>query len=319
MIGEFFRILFAVLVFPGGLFAIALGLLLKGVERRLVARLQRRIGAPLLQPFYDLVKLMGKITFVPDLADTNVFLMTPLIGVASMSLAMAMLPIAGVYAPSPMLGDLLVLFYVISLPALSLMLAGSASGSPFGAIGFSREMALMLAYEGPILLVIVSVALHVGAASGRGPMFSLAEIVQYQIRHGPLILDWRMVPAALAYAAFIPANLGMPPFDIAEAETELLEGPLLEYTGASLGLLKLASAIKTVAIAGLGVALFFPNGPGGVLGVVAFAAKCLVIVGCLSVLKAAVGRMRIDQAVVFYLRWPVLFGVLSLAMVAIHV
>ncbi|WBO24386.1 respiratory chain complex I subunit 1 family protein [Sphingomonas abietis] len=310
------RILSAVLIFPGGVFAIALGLLLKGVERRLVARLQRRIGPPLLQPFYDLAKLMQKETFVPDLADAGLFLLTPMIGVASMSVAMALLPMAGVYTPSAALGDLIILFYLISLPALALMLSGSASGSPFGALGFSREMAMMLAYEGPILLVIVSVALYVGQATGGGVTFDLVTIVRYQINHGPLLLEWRLAPALLAYLAFIPANLGMPPFDIPEAETELAEGPLLEYSGSSLGLLKLGAAIKAVVVTALGITLFWPNGPAGVAGVLVFIAKHMLVVGGLALLKAGVGRMRIDQAVLFYLKWPMLLG--GVALVAVR-
>jgi formate hydrogenlyase subunit 4 len=319
MLEQSAQALFAVLVFPGGLFAIALGLLLKGIERRAVARLQRRVGAPLLQPFHDLIKLMRKRTFVPDVAQARVFLTVPLIGVASMGVAAAMLPLGPVWTPPAMLGDLLVLFYLVSLPALALMLGGSASGSPFGAIGFSREMALMLAYETPVLLAIVGVAMRVGATSGDTANFSLPAIVQYQAAHGPLLLDWRMLPAALAYAAFIPANLGMPPFDIPEAETELAEGPLLEYTGPSLGLLKIGAAIKTVVIAGLGIALFCPNGPDGLLAVPVFAAKCLVVVLALSVLKVAMGRMRIDQAVLFFLKWPLLLGAATLVLVVIGV
>ena len=315
MLSQAGHALYAVLVFPGGIFAIALGLGLKGIERRAVARLQRRVGPPLLQPFHDLLKLMRKRSFVPDVAQAGVFLAVPLIGVASMGVAAAMLPIAHVTTPPAMLGDLVVLFYLISLPALALMLGGSASGSPFGAIGFSREMALMLAYEAPVLLVIVSVAMRVGAASGGSADFSLDAIMRYQLVRGPFLLDWRMLPAALAYAAFIPANLGMPPFDIPEAETELAEGPLLEYTGPSLGLLKIGAAIKTGVISALGIALFWPNGPHGILAVPVFAAKCLSIVLALAVLKVAMGRMRIDQAVLFYLKWPLLLGAAALSLV----
>lgn len=318
MIDGLVRILLATLVFPGGLFVIVLGLGLKGLERRIVARLQRRIGPPLLQPFYDLAKLMRKDNFIPDLAQAGVFLLAPLIGVASMSVAMAMLPIAGVYTPPPALGDLIVLFYLISLPALALMLAGSSSSSPFGAIGFSREMALMLAYEAPILLVIAAVALFVGRGTGGVASFDLAMIVDYQRAHGPLMLEWRLMPALLAYLAFMPANLGIPPFDIPEAETELAEGPLLEYSGASLGLFKLGSAIKAVVIAALGIALFCPNGPAGLPGVLLFIIKCAVIMAGLALFRVAMGRMRIDQAVIFYLKWPVLLGGLALAAVTMR-
>lgn len=310
-------LLCAVAVFPGGLFAVALGLFLKGCERRAVARLQRRVGPPLLQPFFDVLKLLRKRTMVPDSANAALFLSVPLLGVASMGVAAAMIPIAGFYQPSAALGDLLVLFYLLSVPAVMLMLAGSSSGSPFGAIGFSREMAIMLAYEGPILLVVVAVALKTGHALGQPISLSLNEIVQYQREHGAFLLDPWMWPAFLTYLTFIPANLGISPFDIPEAESEVLEGPLIEYSGAPLGLLKLVSALKAVVVIGLGVALFFPNGPDGLAGLAVFILKCLAVTVCgVAVLKAAMGRMRIDQAVLFYLKWPELLGVAGLALVA---
>src|SRR5512143_4034456 len=117
----------AVLVFPGGLFALAFGLLLKGLDRRVAARLQGRVGPPLAQPFYDLVKLGRKRTMVPDIAAQPVFLGAPLIGAVSMLLAASLVPIPGIYAPSPLLGDLLVLLYLLAVPAVVLMIGGSAS------------------------------------------------------------------------------------------------------------------------------------------------------------------------------------------------
>lgn len=301
----------AVVLFPGGLFAIALGLALKGADRRLAARLQGRVGPPLMQPFYDLVKLARKRTMVPDIAAEPVFLGAPLVGAASMMLAAAMVPIPGVYAPAPILGDLLVLLYLLAVPAVVLMVAGSASGSPFGAIGFSREMALMLAYEGPLVLVVAAIALRTGS-------FSLTDIVIYQQAHGDFLFDPVMWPALAAFVAFYPANLGIVPFDIPEAETEVLEGPLLEYSGPALGLFKLMSALKAVVVLSLGIALFFPSAPDGALGLVAHLAKllALMLLG-VTVVRVSMGRMRIDQAFRFFLKWPLVLSLLSLAAVAL--
>ncbi len=314
MTTEMLWTLATVLVFPGGLFALVLGLALKGVERRAIARLQRRIGPPLVQPFYDLMKLMRKRTLIPDTANAFVFLAVPVAGLASMAVAAGMIPISGFFEPSPLLGNLVVLFYLISIPAVSLMLAGSASGSPYGAIGFSREMAILLAYEGPILLSLVSVALYAGALTGQPVLLNLTEIVRYQQQHGAFLLDPWMWPTFLTYLCFIPANLGIAPFDIPEAESEILEGPLVEYSGPPLGVMKMMSVTKAVVVLGLGIALFFPNGPSGLPGLLVFIVKCLVLVLVVSLLKAAVGRMRIDQAVLFYLKWPELLGFAGLAL-----
>ena len=235
-----------------------------------------------------------------------------------MALAAALVPIPGFYTPDPVLGDLLVLLYLLTVPAIVLMIAGSASGSPFGAIGFSREMAMMLAYEGPLVLVVASVALRTGLGQGGWVSFSLSEIIAYQQSHGAFLFDPLMWPALLAFLAFYPANLGIIPFDIPEAETEVLEGPLLEYSGPALGLFKIMSALKAVAVLGLGIALFFPTAPEGVVGLLAHVAKLVVLmlIG-VTVVRVSFGRLRIDQAFHFFLKWPLALSVLSLAIVAL--
>lgn len=309
---------FAALLFPGGLFALVLGLTLKGLDRRLAARLQARVGPPLAQPLYDLVKLARKRTMLPDVANETLFLGAPLVGAVSMVLAAAMVPITGFYTPDPMLGDLLVLLYLLTVPAIVLMIAGSASGSPFGAIGFSREMAMMLAYEGPLVLVVAAVAMRTGMGMGGAVSFSLTDIIAYQQSHGAFLFDPVMWPALLAFLAFYPANLGIIPFDIPEAETEVLEGPLLEYSGPALGLFKIMSALKAVVVLGLGVTLFFPIAPAGVAGLLVQIAKLVVLmlIGVTAV-RVSCGRMRIDQAFRFFLKWPLALSVLSVAIVAL--
>lgn len=301
------------MIIPLGAAALIFGLLLKGVDRVVIARMQRRIGPPLLQPFFDIIKLMRKQTLVPDGAPRRLFLALPAVGVGSMLIAVTLIPIANVYLPSTGLGDLLVLLYLLTVPAVVLMLAGSCSGSVYGAVGFSREMALVLAYEGPLLMALASVALKVGMAQGGWVTFSLTDIVAYQQEHGAFLFDPWMWPALAAYVLFMPANLGIPPFDIPEAESEVLEGPILEYTGPGLALFHLMSALKTLVVVGLAITLFFPNGPAGIAGVVVFLMKCLVIAFlCKTLLRALVGRMRIDQAFWFYLKWPELLGVVGL-------
>jgi NADH-quinone oxidoreductase subunit H len=216
------------------------------------------------------------------------------------------------------LGDLLVLLYLLTVPAIVLMVAGSASGSPFGAIGFSREMAMMLAYEGPLVLVVVAVAMRTGLGMGGWVSFSLTDIIAYQRSHGAFLFDPVMWPALLAFLAFYPANLGIVPFDIPEAETEVLEGPLLEYSGPALGLFKIMSALKAVVVLGLGVALFYPIAPTGAAGLLVQIAKLvlLMLIG-VTVVRVSCGRMRIDQAFYFFLKWPLLLSILSVAIVAL--
>jgi NADH-quinone oxidoreductase subunit H len=310
-------VLTAALLFPGGAFALLVGLALKGADRRLAARLQGRVGPPLAQPVFDLVKLGFKRMMAPTEAVEPVFFGAPLVGAASMLVAVLLVPIAGVYAPAAMTGDLIVLIYLLAIPGVALMIAGSASGSPYGALGFSREMTMMIAYEGPIVLIAIAVALRVGLAEGGAPTFSLAEIVRWQQAHGALLFDPVMWPAIAAFAFFYPANLGIVPFDIPEAETEVLEGPLLEYSGPALALFKIMSALKAVVVLGLGVALFMPLPLSGVAALAGWAVQmlALTLVGVTAV-RVGAGRMRIDQAFVFFLKWPLTLALVSLLVAA---
>lgn len=310
------QLLFASLVFPGGLFVMFLALWLKGLDRKLIARLQARVGPPLLQPVYDTVKLLRKETLVPREANAAIFLGVPLVGFASMAFAPALIPVPGVFQPSPMSGDILVLLYLLAVPGIAIMMAGSSSGSVYGAIGFSREMSLILAYEGPLLFALVAVAFYVGRAEGGMISLSLAEIVRHQQIHGANLLQPVLWPAFLAYLACLPATLGVPPFDIAEAETEVLEGPLLEYSGPPLCLMQLMQAMQRVVVIALGIALFFPNGPDGLLGLAVFIAKMAVVAMlAITLLRASVGRMRIDQALIFFFTWPEALGLASLFLI----
>lgn len=312
-------LLISVLLFPGGLFALLFGLALKGADRRVAARLQGRVGPPLAQPIYDLVKLGFKRTMIPlTVASQTVFLAAPLVGLVAMLYAAALIPVPGLGTPAPELGNLLVLVYLLAIPGVALMVAGSASGSTYGAIGFSREMALMLAYEGPIVLVVAAVALRTGAAEGTGVVLSLAEIVRHQQAHGANLFDPVLWPAFFAFVFFYPANLGIVPFDIPEAETEVLEGPLVEYSGPALGLFKMMSAVKAVVVLGLGLALFFPVAPAGLAGLVVWAVEMLVaMLFGVTAVRVGIGRMRIDQAFAFFMKWPLLAALASLAVVVV--
>ena len=309
------------LIFPGGVFALAVGLCYKALDRRLEARLQRRVGPPLIQPVLDIAKLLTKETLIPNTANRTAFLMAPVIGFTGMAVCAAFIPVPGVFQGLTNMGDLLVIFYLLPVPAIALMLAGTSSSSPFGAVGFSREMLMMLAYEVPLLAVLLAVAMLVGQQTGTGAEFSLAKIIGYQATNGILGFNPVMIPALLAYLLFLPGTMGVVPFDIPEAETEVLEGPLLEYGGPLLALFQIGSALKTFVVLGLGVALFFPGTLGDfwLINLIWFLVKCLGLMALsLTLVKSATGRFRIDQAFWFYIKYPTVLALVSLVLVWIQ-
>lgn len=305
-------------LFPGGLFALTLGLFFKAVDRRVEARLQRRVGPPLVQPWLDIAKLCTKETLLPRTACKSAFLLAPVAGFAGMAVCAAFIPVPGVFGGLYNMGDLLVLFYLLPIPAIAMMLGGSASSSPFGAVGFSREMLLMLAYEMPLLMILLAVAMMVGSQTGTAAEFSLLRIIDWQLAQGSLGFHPAMIPALLAYLIFLPGTMGVVPFDIPEAETEIIEGPLLEYGGPLLALYQMGSALKTFVVLGLGVALFFPGtiSPYTVVNLLWFVLKCLgLMLLSLTLVKSATGRLRIDQAFRFYVTVPTALALCSLVLV----
>lgn len=307
--------MFAVLVFPGGLFALALGLFLKGADRKMLARLQRRVGPPLYQPVLDIIKLMTKETLIPTTANEVAFRLAPVLGLTGVLVTAAVMPIGGVWNGVTGLGDILVLLYLLPIPAMGLMLAGGASSSPYGALGFSREMCVMFAYEMPLIACFLAVAVRVGGASGS--LLSLPAIMEYQYANGPLLFDPVMIPAAIAMLFFIPGTMGAGLFDIPEAEPEVIEGPLLEYSGPLLAMFNLMSAVKLVVVLELAVALMFPNplGDNVLVNMLWHICKCLVLLMVsVTCFRAATGRLRLDQGFSFFVKYTSPLALISLGL-----
>lgn len=297
--------LFKVLIFPGALFTACVGLFLAGIDRKVIAHMQKRIGPPIRQPMYDFFKLMGKETIVPARANKLVFLGAPIAGFISLAIVMLFIPIFGFTAFSGT-ADLIVILYFLTIGGVALIVGGSSSGSPYAGIGISREMVTMMSYELPFVLVLLSVARKVGGAT---LAFSMNQIADYQAANGSLLFSWSMIPAAIALLLIIPAEVGMQPFDVAEAETEICEGPLIEYSGAALGMFKLNTAMKMCIMTGLFTSLFLGGIRTGtvVCDAIIFVAVCAVVtLVCITTIHAVTARLKIEHLFKFY--WTVVSG-----------
>lgn len=316
-IQELLMLIFHVLVFPGALFCIVIGFLLAGIDRKLVARMQNRKGPSLLQPVYDVLKCCGKETIVPRHARRGLFLGAPVVGFAALVTTALFIPVMS-YTAFSMGADLVVILYLLTLTSVTMMVGAAASGSPFAGVGLSREMVAMISYELPFVLVLLAVGKVAGDGSLLGCTFSLQAIMDWQAVNGPMLFKWSMIPAALAMLMVIPCEIGMHPFDVAEAETEICEGMLAEYSGAPLAMFKLSHCVKMYIMTALFCALFLGGLSTGIviLDIIIVIVLCTVVTFVtMTVPHAVCARFKVEQVFKFY--WTVVAGLAAVSAILV--
>ena len=291
MTGEPIPLWLQLLIFPGVLFTAVVGLVTSWIDRKVTARVQMRVGPPFLQPFYDVVKLMIKETSVPEGASRALFLSAPLFGFAAVSLASMLIWRAMLLPGSGFGGDLIVVLYILTIPAVSVILGSFASRNPLASVGGSREMKLLLAYELPLVIAVFV------------PVIQTGKIRLDELLAAPAaVTEPSGVLALLVAALCMQAKLTLVPFDAPEAETELTGGAYIEYSGPPLGIFKLTRAmmlftmpvfIVAVLCGGIDMHLgFWPF----VLGVLKYVGLVVLIV----LIRNTCPRVRTDQAVKFF-------------------
>ena len=286
---------------------LVLGLLSKWVDRKVTARVHWRVGPPWYQPFADVLKLLGKETLVPESAGQG-FLLAPVVGLAATCLAVAIIWSANIWPESSFVGDIIVVLYLLAIPSLAIILGGSLSGNPHASVGASREMKLLLAYELPLVLAVLAVIL--GGEGSR--TLSLGAIA-----HSPMRGALPTVACVLGFlisVLCIQAKLGLVPFDIAEAETEIMSGPFVEYSGAPLAVFYLTRAMLFAALPVFLVTVFWGGFGPGPVGWVRGIAEYLVVVVLMVLIRNTNPRVRIDHAVKFFWFGLTPIGLLALAL-----
>ncbi len=311
-------ILWTVLV---SLFGLIAGLFLLGVDRKLAAHMQARIGPPLRQPFIDIRKLLVKENIVPENAIPWLFNLAPIIAIVSSLVILLYIPLGSLVSPLGMYGDLILVMYLLTIPALAMVAGGFASGSPYATVGAQREMVTMIGYEFPLAIVVIAIGWRLWAAGVAHP-FLLSSIAGNPVwgLAGPLGIIG-LVLLLIVLAAVTPAELSRIPFDTQEAETELAGGLLVEYSGRNLALFSLSTAVRTLVMGALIVAIFFPWNISSFVGLPAgiaqiadlafFLAKViLVMFVVVTLVRVGMARFRINQVVTVY--W-VHFALIGLA------
>ena len=281
-------------LFFGFLLTAIIGLLASWIDRKVTAKVQYRVGPPLLQPLIDIVKLLGKETLIPAGSSKITFLMAPVIGLASVILVSTLLWINNIYPAKSFLGDLIVVLYLLVIPSISIIIGGFASRNPLASLGASREMKLVLGYELPFILAILVTVIKSGFT------FRLGEILTFQAQNGAFVRSWSGTLALIVAIICMQAKLALVPFDIPEAETEIVGGPLIEYSGSALAIYRLMKNMLMFTVPFFLIIIFIGglrlDGIHLLYGVL----KYIGLVALMTVIRNTNPRVRIDQAVKFF-------------------
>ena len=299
---DWWRSLLAVFIWPGLLGGALLGWLFLWINRKLMARLQGRKGPPFYQPFFDFVKLMSKETIVPGGTNRMIFFGLPLIALISVTFALSLIPIPG----NPLRsfnGDLILLIYLLEMPALCDILAGFITRSLYAQVGATREAILSLGYNLPFLTALIALAVHAKSSS-------LREIVA--ATPSPAI-----VFVALALLLSVPARLKSNPFSIANAESEIVAGIHTEYNSKPLAIFELVHGLELTALVGLFAVLFLPFAHSLVAALAIYILCALVLIFLATGLAAATARLKIQNAFSFFWSWGAAAAVLAIVVALI--
>jgi NADH-quinone oxidoreductase subunit H len=302
--------IFYFLVFPGLLFAGITGGFISWFDRKITARVQFRKGPPVLQPFYDFFKLLlVKETILPKYGSPLLFLLAPIFGVfgAVMAGVFILLPLFNI--TTGFRGDLLVIFYLLTIPSFSYIIGALASGNPLAAVGGSREMKLILSYELTFLLVIAGIIMKCGQ------QFNLYAIIQAQHSGSPFIASISGVLLFLAGIFCIQAKLALVPFDMPEAETEITEGIFIEYSGMSYAMIKLTKYIMLFILPAFLVALFMNGFRLEGIYILWAVLKILAVVLIITLIRNTNPRIKIRQAVSFFFIWMNIVAIAAIVLI----
>lgn len=300
------RALLALLIFPGLLYAAPMAWLMLWIERKLLARMQGRIGPPFYQPFFDFVKLMAKQPLARSGFDGWLLTALPVLAVGASLGALALLP---VFPDGGFAGDLILLVALLEVPAVCTVLAGFASRSVFGQVGATREAVLSIAYNLPFLTAVVALASSTGS-------WQLAGLTAWPAGQPGLAAGGGRLIALLALLLCLPVKLRLNPFSLSNAEQEIYAGPTTEFGGPRLAFWELAHGLEWVALTGLVVSLFpLRIGVAGIDAAI-FALLSLGLVIALSILAGATARLKMPQATRFYWQWGLGLAVLALLVAA---
>ncbi|WP_096386411.1 respiratory chain complex I subunit 1 family protein [Hafnia sp. CBA7124] len=269
---------------------LALAPLFSGISRVLRAKIHSRSGPDIFQDYRDIFKLFRRQNISPA-ASGVFFQMMPYVMVGTMLTIATALPIVTVISPLSPIGDLITVVYLFAVARFFFAIAGLDTGSTFTGIGASRESMLGILVE-PILMLGLWVAALLAGSTNLGVMSF--HVLNWDVNSSLALV---LALLACAFATFI--EMGKLPFDMAEAEQELQEGPLTEYSGSAFAVLKLGISLKQLVVLQLFIGVFVPWGQMAtfsagalVLAIVVAFIKLLVGIALIALFENSVARLR---------------------------
>jgi len=283
------KVFFNYLIFPGFLFSAIIGLMAGWVDRKVTARIQWRVGPPWYQNFIDILKLAYKEIILPQ-GSSATFLLAPVLGFLAAVLAATILGNAIISPAQTFIGDIIVVLYLLVIPAVALIIGASSCGNPLASVGVSREMKLVMAYELPFILSIISIIIKSEGA------VRIGQIITHQLDFGSHIVSASGAIAFVVSLLCIQAKLGFVPFDASEAEQEIMGGVLIEYSGLLLAIFRLTRAILLYTLPLLLICIFW----AGNRGILVLLGKYVALLVAIILIKNTNPRLRIDQVLRFF-------------------
>ena len=287
------------------------------MERRLIGKFQNRLGPNrwgpfgLLQPIADLIKLLFKEDLTPGTADRIVFLLVPIGMVAPVVLMTAVVPFAKDTALANLNVGVLYILAVTSVTSIAIFMAGWSSNNRFALFGAARGVAVLISYEVPVVISLLGVVMVAGS-------MSLADVVTAQTL--PFILVQPL--AFIVFVAGTTAELNRTPFDMAEAESELIAGYHTEYSGIKFAMIQAAEFGGVMAASAIITTLFLSGWEGPVahwFGWLWFLMKTMIVATIFIWVRATFPRLRIDQLLGFAWKFLLPASLINLFATALEV
>ncbi len=256
-----------------GLIAFALAMLYEGIDRKIHARMQNRRGPSIFQPFFDFAKLIKKEIIIPRWSNKNLLLLSPIFAIAALLLIFTI-----VLTQESV--NIIILVYFLLLSAAFTIIMGFSVISPFMSIGAIREILLVVSCEIPIILSLIAVAVKQSSLYIQPGVFILA-----------------LPFSGLAFLLSILGKSSRTPFDIPEAETEIVAGYATELSGILLGFARIFSNLKIPVLISVFVT-FFLGRPDSML---IYISEIFFLSFVVTIIRTITARLRIDQALKFFI------------------